>query len=278
MIERPNGSRLIHKKPMKNQIIKEKPDFPGVAATVMMPKCNSHPAQQLTQCAILFTKQISLLMGRPAPRTTTVGEFNMKQLFALAAIAAATIATPVLAQDEVRPAFTGPYVAGLIGYDKARATFANDGIGSDDGLLYGGVVGYDINVGGAVFGLEGEYTDSQVKSGASDVFVPGDFYGLRAGRDLYAGIRIGGEVAPNVMLYGKGGYTNAKVKAVYDDGDETILDSDKLDGYRLGAGVETTMSGFTTRVEYRYSSYGQYRDTGIKVERHQVALLVGYRF
>jgi len=263
---------------MKNQILKEKPVFPGNVATAMMPKCNSHPAQQLTQCVILFTEEISLLMGRPAPITTTVGEFNMKQLFALAAIAAATIATPAFAQDEVRPAFTGPYVAGLIGYDKARATFANEGLGSDGDLMYGGVIGYDINVGGAVFGLEGEYSDSEAKLGASDVFVPGDFYGLRAGRDLYAGIRIGGEVAPNVMLYGKGGYTNAKVKAVYDDGDETILDSDKLDGYRLGAGVETTMSGFTTRVEYRYSSYGQYRDTGIKVERHQVALLVGYRF
>lgn len=202
----------------------------------------------------------------------------MKKIIALAAVAAATVAAPAFAQDEVRPAFTGPYVAGLIGYDKARATLASEGLGSDDGLMYGGVIGYDINVGGAVFGLEGEYSDSQVKSGESDVFVPGDFYGLRAGRDLYAGIRIGGEIAPNVMLYGKGGYTNAKVKAVYDDGDETILDSDKLDGYRLGAGVETTMSGFTTRVEYRYSSYGQYRDTGIKVERHQVALLVGYRF
>ncbi|MBT2245980.1 porin family protein [Sphingobium sp. BHU LFT2] len=201
----------------------------------------------------------------------------MKKLLA-AAIVMASASAPAFAQDEVRTNFSGPYVAGMIGYDNVRVGATGVGSGHDDGLMYGGVIGYDINLGGAVFGLEGEYADSETKDGVSDVLVPGDFVGLKAGRDLYAGIRIGGEIAPNVMLYGKGGYTNAKVKAVYDDGLVSVSDSDELEGYRLGAGVETTMSGFTTRVEYRYSSYGKYRDTGIDFQRHQVALLVGYRF
>lgn len=202
----------------------------------------------------------------------------MKKTFALAAVAVASLSAPAFAQDEVRPAFTGPYVAGLIGYDKARVSIPNFGSGSEDGLLYGGVIGYDINLAGAVFGIEGEYADSNTKASESNVLVLGDEASLRAGRDLYAGIRIGGEVAPNVMLYGKGGYTNAKVKAVYDDGVDAISGSEKLEGYRLGAGIETTYSGLTGRLEYRYSSYGNHRNTGIDLERHQIALLVGYRF
>lgn len=198
--------------------------------------------------------------------------------FIAAAVLAATFATPAFAQDEVRSNFSGPYVAGMVGYDNVRAGVTGLGSGHDDGLLYGGVIGYDINVAGAVFGIEGEYADSNTKESISDVLVAGDRASLKADRDLYAGIRIGGEVAPNVMLYGKGGYTNAKVKGVYDDGLVVVTDSDKMDGYRLGAGVETTFSGFTTRVEYRYSSYGKYRGTGVDFQRHQVALLVGYRF
>ncbi|HKT76113.1 MAG TPA: porin family protein, partial [Sphingobium sp.] len=50
----------------------------------------------------------------------------------------------------------------------------------------------------------------------------------------------------------------------------------KLDGYRLGAGLETTFQGFIARAEYRYSSYEHVG--GSKPERHQAALILGYRF
>lgn len=80
------------------------------------------------------------------------------------------------------------------------------------------------------------------------------------------------------MLYGKGGYTNAKARGSYSLGGVTERDSTNLEGYRLGAGVETNMMGLLGRIEYRYSSYGDHLNSGIDVERHQVALLVGYRF
>jgi outer membrane immunogenic protein len=91
---------------------------------------------------------------------------------------------------------------------------------------------------------------------------------------------MGGEVARGVMLYAKGGYTNAKLTAVYDDGVSGPQSGRvRLDGYRLGAGVETNVAGFMGRLEYRYSSYNDFEDTvGTNPERHQVALLVGYRF
>lgn len=201
----------------------------------------------------------------------------IKTFIAASALAiAAAAAAPAMAQD-AGVAFDGPYVAVLGGYDKVRVD-TPIGNGSDDGVLFGGVVGFDKNINGAVFGIEGEYSDSNVKESVNDILVRGDRASLKTGRDLYAGVRIGGEVARGVMLYAKGGYTNAKVKASYTDGVDTIGGSDKLDGYRLGAGIETTVRGFIGRVEYRYSDYGNYEGLGLQPDRHQVAALLGYRF
>lgn len=201
----------------------------------------------------------------------------IKTVIAASALAlAASAAAPAMAQD-ARPAFDGPYIAALGGYDKVQVD-TPIGDGSDDGILFGGVVGFDKNINGAVFGIEGEYSDSNVKETVSNALVRGDRASLKTGRDLYAGIRIGGEVTPGVMLYAKGGYTNAKVKASYSDGVDTISGSDELDGYRLGAGVETTVRGLLGRLEYRYSDYGNYEGLGLQPDRHQVAAMIGYRF
>ena len=197
----------------------------------------------------------------------------MKKLIIAAALASA-VSAPAFAQDATP--FSGPYVGVMVGYDRVDLDVPNVGSGDDDGFLYGGVIGYDVNVNGAVFGVEGEWAESNTKSSASDMFVAGDSLRISTGRDLYAGVRIGGEVAQNVMLYAKGGYTNAKAKASFDNGVSVVSDSDKLEGYRLGAGVETNIKGLLARLEYRYSDYGEFR--GIDVERHQVAAIVGYRF
>ncbi|HKT76159.1 MAG TPA: outer membrane beta-barrel protein, partial [Sphingobium sp.] len=154
----------------------------------------------------------------------------MKKLAATAALLLASLSAPAFAQDAVP--FSGPYVAGVVGLDHMDFTADIH----DSNLLYGGIVGYDINLNGAVFGVEGEYADSEAKKA-----------GVNTDRDLYAGIRIGGEIAPNIMAYGKGGYTNARF--------EDAAGAVKLDGYRLGAGLETTFQGFIARAEYRYSSY-----------------------
>lgn len=175
----------------------------------------------------------------------------MKKLIA-SALLLASVSAPAFAQDAVP--FSGPYVGAVVGVDHVDF----DSVNHDSGLLYGGVIGYDVNVNGAVFGIEGEYADSDVKEGI-----------VRTDRDLYAGVRIGGEVVPNVLAYAKGGYTNARLE-------DTLDNSIKLDGYRLGAGLETTVQGFIVRAEYRYSRYEQIG--GVNPERHQGALILGYRF
>ena len=175
----------------------------------------------------------------------------MKKLIA-SALLLASVSAPAFAQDAVP--FSGPYIAGVVGLDHVDVNSVNH----DSDLLYGGIIGYDINVNGAVFGIEGEYADSDVKE-----------LGLRTDRDLYAGFSFGGEVVPNVMAYAKGGYTNARFENAADDGF-------KLDGYRLGAGLETTVQGFIARAEYRYSRYENIGN--VNPERHQAALILGYRF
>lgn len=174
--------------------------------------------------------------------------------FLASALLLASVSVPAFAQDAVP--FSGPYIGGVVGLDHVDF----DANTHDSALLYGGVIGYDINVNGAVFGVEGEYADSDVNEGAFDI---------RTDRDLYAGIRIGGEITPNVLAYAKGGYTNARFE-------DSAGDGVKLDGYRLGAGLETTVQGFIARAEYRYSSYETVGT--IKPERHQAALILGYRF
>ncbi|KEZ12139.1 Opacity protein precursor [Sphingobium yanoikuyae] len=114
----------------------------------------------------------------------------------------------------------------------------------------------------------------------------GDKLSLLADRDLYIGARIGFAVSPNMLLYAKGGYTNARLKLRYSlDGDSASI-GDNIDGYRIGGGAEFTNGSNFARLEYRYSDYGKYvyreggieLDTGVKMSRHQIAVTGGFHF
>jgi outer membrane immunogenic protein len=93
-----------------------------------------------------------------------------------------------------------------------------------------------------------------------------------------------------MMVYAKGGYTNARYDLLGSDG--TTNENQRLDtdGYRVGAGVEYQMgSNAYIKGEYRYSNYsrgeidfeGETPDTNrfdIDTDRHQVVVGVGMRF
>lgn len=215
----------------------------------------------------------------------------------LAASLAAAAASPALAQ-EVNSTFTGPRVEALVGYDISRAgsTVDNDVNEDDDesidGLLYGVGVGYDIAMGGAVVGIEGEWTDGTAKT----EFTPsGDFEGfglgrVETGRDLYVGVRAGILATPTTLVYVKGGYTNARFNVLASDGETQLSQNFDTDGWRLGAGAEMALAeNMFVKAEYRYSNYSEgeldfeadvpdSERFGIDTDRHQFVVGVGIRF
>ena len=182
----------------------------------------------------------------------------MKKILLTTVAAAAFLASsPAFAQDTIAP--VGPRVEAIVGYDKVKALGEHDG-----GALFGIGAGYDFAVAPSVsLGADVEATESTQKVGDEDIAE------VKAGRDLYAGLRANMAVAPNANLYVKGGYTNARFKAT--DGVDSI--SENFDGYRLGAGGQLGIGGKAyVGGEYRYSNYEH------DLARHQLAMTVGTRF
>ncbi|WP_421991943.1 outer membrane protein [Qipengyuania sp.] len=208
----------------------------------------------------------------------------------------AAISAPALAQD-ADGNFDGFRIQGVAGYDALQAGSSVDDDGNDnndqsiDGVVYGVQAGYDFDLGGAVVGLEAELTDSSAKT----EFTDGDFEGfgfgrVDAGRDLFLGARVGAKVAPDALIYAKGGYTNARLNILSNDGTTEFRENFDLDGYRVGAGVEYSINPRTfVNLEYRYSNYsegevdfdGDLPDSDrfdVDLDRHQVMAGVGVRF
>ena len=212
----------------------------------------------------------------------------------LAAAAGAAIATPAAAQDS---GFSGPWVAGVAGYDINKAgSSQDDGLNEDvdksvEGLMYGAAVGYDIDLGTMVVGAEAELTDSKADTDYDNNFNTFGLGALDAGRDIYVGARAGFKATPSTLVYGKAGYTNARYNYVGSDGTTSYDQNLDTDGWRLGAGIEQKFGTMTFgKIEYRYSNYKEgeidfeaqnVADSDrfdIDTDRHQVVASVGIRF
>lgn len=223
----------------------------------------------------------------------------MRKLFLAASLAAVAAASPAFAQDGPPPsdngtAFNGARAGVILGYDRMQPgqvpNSSIDDSNSADGLTYGGDVGYDMRSGNWVFGAEGEVTGSTSKVTNNPSAAGALGYGrVKAGRDLYAGARIGYVVAPSTMLYAKGGYTNQRLDLVASDGTTETGEHFNLDGWRVGAGIEQALgSKAYAKLEYRYSNYGQARleyasggntnNFSVDTDRHQLVAGVGVRF
>ena len=229
----------------------------------------------------------------------------MKNGFALllAAGSALCLATPALAQEGD---FSGPWVAGVGGFDKNKAGSTvdddvddpdgDDGVFVEDqsanGLVYGAAVGYDIDLGTMVVGAEAELTDSTADSDfAGDPETDFGLGSVNTGRDIYVGARAGFKATPNTLIYAKGGYTNARFNFIGTDGTTNYEQNIDTDGWRVGAGVEQKLGGNAfAKLEYRYSNYNtaeiDFEAEGvadsdqfdIDTDRHQVMAGVGWRF
>lgn len=150
--------------------------------------------------------------------------------------------------------WTGFYAGVNAGYGWGDSSFS--GVGGTggfdvDGGLIGGQLGYNWQMGRAVFGLETDLDWSNVKGSAACGVVncetKNTWLGTTRGRIGYAFDRV--------MPYITGGaaYGNVKASSALGSADDTRF------GWTLGAGAEFAIAGpWTAKVEYLYADLGDF--------------------
>jgi outer membrane immunogenic protein len=197
------------------------------------------------------------------------------------------MATPAFGQD-----FGGLRVEARAGWDNVGVDLeATGGIPrgefSEDAstISYGAEVGYDVAFGDAVVGAYAGADFAQA-DGCGSV-LGNDRACFEAERNITVGARVGLAVIPQALLYAKGGYSNGRVSARYDNfGDlfGEIEDSESRTGYHVGIGGELGIGRFYAKAEYVHTRYSEFElntllasGTG-SVNRNQVLAGVGLRF
>ena len=200
----------------------------------------------------------------------------MRKFFALAAVAAGMAATPALAQSS---APGGLYIGALGGYEGIDVDSADGtATASADSAVYGVNAGYDLSLGSAFVGVEGELSTS-----GNGTQFPSTFTGARDSLDAngqyYIGARAGVALTPGIAAYGKVGYTSLSTKAFTSSGSLSELE-DNAGGIRFGGGVQVALPGpLEGRLEYRHSKYKDVADgTYGDASTDQVVAGLGVRF
>lgn len=200
----------------------------------------------------------------------------MKKIVTLAAVAAGLSASPAWAQSASPGGF---YVGALGGYEGIDVESADGSVSADaDSAVYGVNLGYDLSLGSAFVGIEGELSTSNGDTEFPDSFT-GAREGLEANGQYYIGARAGVALTPGIAAYGKVGYTSLDTKAFTSSGSLDEL-KDNAGGLRFGGGVQVQLPGpLEARVEYRRSRYKDLIDgTFGNATTDQVVAGVGVRF
>lgn len=176
---------------------------------------------------------------------------------------------------------SGPVTAAAGG---ASASFDMGG----QGLLAGVFVGADYQFARqALVGVMADFTWSGLQ-GSTTIATPlGSAYAsVSPNRSWSVMGRVGWLPISSTLIYGAVGYTGMNVKAtgtaVLGGGGTLFGERDTtLSGWTVGPGVETVITGgWTTRLEYRYSQYGQQQvAAGITAQpsTHTVRLGIAYK-
>lgn len=202
----------------------------------------------------------------------------MKKKITLVALAFAGLATPAMAQD-ANTAPGGFYVGAIGGYEGLNVESGDGSVSADaDSAVYGVNAGYDLSLGSAFVGVEGEISTS---TGSTEF--PGSFTGAREGLEAngqyYVGARAGVALTPGIAAYGKVGYTALDTKAFTSSGSLSDLE-ENTDGLRFGGGLQVQLPGpLEGRLEYRRSKYNNVADADFgDATTDQVVAGIGLRF
>lgn len=200
----------------------------------------------------------------------------MNKILVLTALAAGFAATPAVAQTAAPSGF---YVGALGGYQGLDVESSDGSVTADaDSAVYGVNAGYDIGLGSAFVGVEGEYSTSSGSTSFPDDF-DGARDGLEADGQYYVGARAGFALTPGIAAYGKVGYTALDTRAFTEAGNLDELE-DNAGGIRFGGGLQVQLPGaLEGRVEYRRSRYGDVGDGSFgDATTDQVVAGIGLRF
>ena len=199
----------------------------------------------------------------------------MKKIAILAALAATGLAAPAMAQS----APSGLHVGVLAGYEGIDVETADGSASADaDSSVYGIAAGYDIGLGGAFVGVEGEISTSDGSTRFPSSF-GGARDGLEANGQYYIGARAGVALTGGLSAYGKAGYTSLDTSAFTSSGSLSELD-ENTSGFRFGGGVLLDLPGpLEGKLEYRRSRYDDLSADGFgDATTDQVVAGVGLRF
>lgn len=202
----------------------------------------------------------------------------MKKTFTLVALIAAASATPALAQEE-KTAPGGLHVGVIGGYEGLDVDSSDGSVSADaDSAVYGISAGYDLSLGSAFVGLEGEISTSTGSTQFPDSF-GGARDGLEANGQYYIGARAGLALTPGIAAYGKVGYTALDTRAFTSAGSLGELE-DNADGLRFGGGLQIQLPGpLEGRIEYRRSNYKNIADADFgDASTDQIVAGLGLRF
>lgn len=199
-------------------------------------------------------------------------------MFKSVVLAAALMAAPAAAQD-AGGAPGGLFVGALAGYEGLEVE-SNTGsaTATADSAVYGINAGYDLNLGNAFVGIEGELSTSD-----GSTRFPGTIAGAREGLETngqyYVGARAGLALTPGIAAYGKVGYTALDTRAFTESGSLSDLE-ENTDGLRFGGGLQVQLPGpLEARLEYRRSTYKDLADASQdRASTNQVVAGIGLRF
>jgi outer membrane immunogenic protein len=180
-----------------------------------------------------------------------------KIMSALAILCLTCVASFAQSNNPWQGFYVGAGIGGIYDNNQLKTFVNNIGNASYSGVFN---VGYDLaNVGPNVFGTNnllgnnmvvGIWTEGVLAQGKTNV-VPG--FNLYNNGDWGLGGRMGITVAPNLLVYGTGGYTNGSFAA------KGLVNSaalKSLDGYTVGGGAEWNMaSNVYVKLEYRHDGF-----------------------
>lgn len=202
----------------------------------------------------------------------------MKARLPGAAIAVALL-TPAAYAQAPESKHPGRDAAARPGF-RVEALGGFDTDGYENGVLYGGRVGYDFKVDRRfLLGVDGEYSDVTTNQHLALTTTSGLTAG--DGPEYYVGARATFVLSSRLRLHGAGGYTRTREGYFFQSAPNpppfgTIAAGrESFDGFRFSAGGQVLLGRKAfIGAEYRYSNYGG----AFARDREQVVGSIGFRF